>query len=161
MHPGLSSRSQPSALCVALLPPDPGSFDMTSPSTTIRLRDSPATVQSKLGLNDRQWDNFKNFARRSHNEYCAGHPSSRWANVSVVYTAVPEPEKLAVIRLMYNLCVNADLFPASTDRAVIESGIEQRLHQVRRTWQQTLRTRTRPSQGMEDDDAGVGSAGGR
>ena len=124
---------------------------MSSPP--IRLRDSPAQVQEKLGLSNREFDNFKNFARRVHGEYCAARPNSKWADVSVVWTAVPEREKLDVIRLMYNLCTESNLFPANTGRAVIESGIEQRLHQVRRTWQQTLRTRGRPSaQGGYGDD---------
>jgi hypothetical protein len=57
---------------------------------------------------------------------------------------------LDVIRLMYNLCVDSRLFPASTGRDVVEAGIEQRLHQVRRTWQQTSRTRTRPSTQGDD-----------
>ena len=118
--------------------------------STIRLRDSPAQVQEKLGLSNRQFDNFKNFARRVHGEYCAAHPSSRWADVSVVWTAVPEREKLDVIRLMYNLCIESNLFPLTTGRATIEAGIEQRLHQVRRTWQQTSRTRTRPSAHGDD-----------
>ncbi|EHY59958.1 hypothetical protein HRR83_006322 [Exophiala dermatitidis] len=110
----------------------------------IRLRDSPAQVQQKLRLNDRQWDTFKDAARRAHLEFCASHPSSSWADVRVVWTAIPETEKLQVIRLVYNLCVESNLFPPTTQRSVIEAGIEQRLHQVRRTWQQTSRTRTRP-----------------
>jgi hypothetical protein len=123
----------------------PGPFCPEMSASSIRLRDSPAQVQEKLGLSNRQFDNFKNFARRVHGEYCAAHPKSRWADVGVVWTAVPEREKLDVIRLMYNLCVDSRLFPASTGRDVVEAGIEQRLHQVRRTWQQTSRTRTRPS----------------
>jgi len=111
----------------------------------IRLRDAPAQVQEKLGLSDRAFDNFKNFARRVHGEYCAANPRSRWADVNIVWTAVPEREKEDVIRLMYNLCSDARLFPPTTSRAVIEAGIEQRLHQVRRTWQQTSRTKTKPS----------------
>ncbi|OAP55957.1 hypothetical protein AYL99_10109 [Fonsecaea erecta] len=121
-------------------------------TTPIRLRDSPAQVQEKLGLSNRQFDNFKNFARRVHGEYCAAHPNSKWADVNAVWTAVPEREKLDVIRLMYNLCTESNLFPPTTGRAVIEAGIEQRLHQVRRTWQQTSRTRTRPS--AQGDDGG-------
>jgi len=131
---------------------------MSSPP--IRLRDSPAEVQEKLGLSNRQFDNFKNFARRVHGEYCAAKPDSKWADVNVVWTAVPEREKLAVIELMFNLCTESNLFPQGTRRDKIEAGIEQRLHQVRRTWQQTSRTRTKPSaRGTDgDDDGGVGSA---
>ncbi|KIW77385.1 hypothetical protein Z517_09831 [Fonsecaea pedrosoi CBS 271.37] len=103
-------------------------------TTPIRLRDSPAQVQEKLGLSNRQFDNFKNFARRVHGEYCAAHPNSKWADVNAVWTAVPEREKLDVIRLMYNLCTESNLFPPTTARAVIEAGIEQRLHQVRLHW---------------------------
>ena len=118
--------------------------------TPIRLRDSPAQVQEKLGLSNREFDNFKNFARRVHGEYCAARPSSKWADVNIVWTAVPEREKLDVIQLMYNLCVESRLFPPTTRRTTIEAGIEQRLHQVRRTWQQTSRTRTRPSAPGDD-----------
>jgi hypothetical protein len=114
-------------------------------SSPIRLRDSPTDVQRKLGLTNRQFENFKNFARQCHREYCARHPGSKWADVDVVWTAVPEQEKLDVIRLMYNLCTESDLFSPATGREIIEAGIEQRLHQVRRTWQQTERTRTRPT----------------
>ncbi|EXJ90863.1 hypothetical protein A1O1_03968, partial [Capronia coronata CBS 617.96] len=111
----------------------------------IRLRDTPAQVQEKLGLSDRQFDNFKNFARQVHNEYCAARPHSRWADVRVSWTALPEEERLDVIRLMYNLCLESNLFPPTSQRSTIEAGIEQRLHQVRRTWQQTSRTRMRPA----------------
>ncbi|KIX04001.1 uncharacterized protein Z518_07554 [Rhinocladiella mackenziei CBS 650.93] len=124
----------------------------------IRLRDSPAVVMDKLGLSARQFENFKNFARNAHNEYCQAHPNSRWADVNVVWTAVPEREKLAVIGIMFSLCSQNELFPPSTPRATIEQGIEQRLHQVRRTWQQTSRSK-KSAQGTDAfDDGGEGSA---
>jgi hypothetical protein len=112
-------------------------------ASTIKLRDSPAQVQEKLGLSTRQFDNFKNFARRVHAEYISTHPNSKWADVNVVWSGIPESEKLDVLRLMYNLCIGARLFPTTVNRRTIEDGIEQRVHQVRRTWQQTARTRTR------------------
>lgn len=120
-------------------------------SPPIKLRDSPTQVQEKLGLSNRQFDIFKSFARRVHSEYCAAHPASKWADVNVVWTALPEQEKHDLIGSMYNLCTGSRLFPPTTGRAVIEAGIEQRLHQVRRTWQQTSRTRMRPSARGEDD----------
>ncbi|EXJ92996.1 hypothetical protein A1O3_01552 [Capronia epimyces CBS 606.96] len=105
-------------------------------NSPIRLRDTPTQVQEKLGLSDRHFDNFKDLARRVHNEYCAAHPRSSWADVNVSWTALPEAERLTVIRQMYNLCLQARLFPPTTQRSVIEAGIEQRLHQP--LWQDDL-----------------------
>ncbi|OQU95665.1 hypothetical protein CLAIMM_01846 [Cladophialophora immunda] len=99
----------------------------------IKLRDSPSKVQQKLGLSNRQFDNFKNFVRRAHGEYYGTHPDSKWANVNIIWTAVPEHEKLEIVSLIDKLCTESNLFPPTTGRAVIEAGIEQRIHRVRRT----------------------------
>ncbi len=129
---------------------------MSSPP--IRLRDSPTQVQEKLGLSNKQFDNFKNFARRVHSEYCAAHPNSKWADVREVWTGVPEREKDDVIGLMYSLCTQSRLFPPSANETVIKAGIEQRLHQVRRTWQQTSRSRAGATRTTAAGDDERGSA---
>ncbi|KAL6247487.1 hypothetical protein RBB50_005833 [Rhinocladiella similis] len=120
---------------------------------TIKLRDPPEEVRQKLGLSKQQFDNFKTYALNVHREYCAGHPHSSWANQETVWSAIPEFEKQQVIQMLKTMCIDRRLFPPGFDRTIFESGCEQRLHQCRRTWQQTGRTRGRGARaGTEDDD---------
>jgi hypothetical protein len=122
---------------------------MSANSAPIRLRDTPAELQAKLGLSNQRFENFKNFARRAHNEYMHSHPNSRWADVSVVWTALPEQETMAATEIMYNLCRDGNLFPSTYPQQRIRDGILARLHQVRRTWQQGRR---QPRGQQADDD---------
>lgn len=111
---------------------------MSALTQPIRLRDTPAELQARLGLSNQAFENFKNHARRAHNEYMSAHPNSRWADVSVVWTALPEQEILQIQQSMYNL--SRSLFThINISESRIREGITARLHQVRRTWQQGKR----------------------
>jgi len=109
----------------------------------VKLRDPPKKVRLRLGMSAKAFDNFKHFARQTHSEYCQTHPGSAWADNKVVWTAIPEKDKLDVIKMLDKICREAGLFPAETvvDLDIVESGIEQRLFQVRRTWQQSQHNR--------------------
>jgi hypothetical protein len=74
--------------------------------------------------------------RRAHHEYCSTHPDSKWANVAIVWTALPEEEILDVNGIMDRLCTTANLFPETTEKYLVEEGMKQRLFHIRRTWQQ-------------------------
>lgn len=152
MHARASAHRPPHSRSFHCLPAEPlhcSRCDMSVSTSPIRLRDTPAELQAKLNLTGPRFDNFKNFARRAHNEYIQTHPTSRWANVNVVWTALPEQERLETSRIMYDLCKAASLFPAGYPQSRIKEGIEARLHQVRRTWQQGKRENQR--QHAEDD----------
>jgi len=105
----------------------------------IKLRDSPAELQKKLGLSSQRFENFKNFARKTHNEYLSSNPKSQWADERVVWTALPEQEIEGIIDIMCCLCQGGKLFDSTYPEERIRQGARARLHQVRRTWQQGKR----------------------
>lgn len=109
---------------------------MDMSTAPIRLRDKPEDLRVRLGLSNQRWENFKNFARRAHNEYMETHPRSHWADPRVTWTALPEEEMVAVTAIMYTLVRNATLFPAAYSQQRIREGITARLYAVRRTWVQ-------------------------
>lgn len=109
-------------------------MDLTN--AAVKLRDKPEELQAKLGLSNQRFENFKNFARRAHNEYIQSHPTSKWADFNVVWTALPEHEIVAVSAIMAPLVRDGDLFPSTYPQNRIKDGIVSRLYTVRRTWVQ-------------------------
>lgn len=109
----------------------------------IKKRESAAAVQEGLGLGDWSYEKFKGFTRRAHIEYCSGHPDSQWANIGISWTAIPGPEKEEVIQLARKKCNEVSLFEEGLSLDIVGSGIDARLYEVRRAWQDNTRSKQR------------------
>jgi hypothetical protein len=67
---------------------------------------------------------------------------SKWGNLAVEWSAIPEHEFLEAQSLLKQRC--RDLFGDRIESdPVVQSGIEQRLHQARRTWRGTQSAKPR------------------
>ena len=134
------------------------------PPPTIRLRDTPAQVQAKLGLSNEQFDELKDCARQVHEEYCATNPDSKWADATVSYSRLPPDELREMMRMMNDLCRRRNVFSPGAANALREAGMRQRLYQVRDSWGKRLRRKAKSSSsarktdGSDGDDGVVGSA---
>lgn len=82
-------------------------------------------------------DMIKTYARKAHQEFCKANPSSSWADLDVIWSAIPAREKVVVINRLDELCKHAGFFTIRTE--VVESGYEQRLNLVRAAWLQEKR----------------------
>jgi hypothetical protein len=71
-------------------------------------------------------------------------PNLRWSVVDAIWKSIPFSEKKSAIELVTKRCQT--IFGDRADSIKFQTGIEQRLYQVRRTWQQTQRTASKRKQ---------------